>query len=88
MNAPKRSNWDHYGIGDRSETRGILLRLKRLRRFNQSLKRYESDTKPTVDTDIGWFQTLFLWILKSLDIEISIESSDSQWKNESEIKKY
>ena len=26
----------------------------------------------------GWFQTLFLWILKSLDFEISILSSDSQ----------
>ena len=23
--------------------------------------------------NIGWFQTLFLWILKSLDIEISIK---------------
>ena len=26
----------------------------------------------------GWFQTLFRWILKSLDFEISIISSDSQ----------
>ena len=26
----------------------------------------------------GWFQTLFRWILKSLDFEISILSSDSQ----------
>ena len=29
-------------------------------------------------TNIGWFQTLFLWILKSLDFEISTGSSDSQ----------
>ena len=29
-------------------------------------------------TDIGWIQTLFLWILKSLDFGISTISSDSQ----------
>ena len=27
MNASKRSNWDQYHIGDRSETRGILMSM-------------------------------------------------------------
>ena len=48
-----------------SETRGLLLRLIWLRHLNQSLHRYDWDTKLTIDTDMTetpWPKLAQIWL--------------------------
>ena len=81
----KTSSFREKYLEQELKIKQLEIELKSMKELNSHLKVFlkkkmskTEESAKTADDLIGWIQTLFLWILKSLNFGISTISSDSQ----------